>query len=320
MNSSEKALDDLTKITGIGENRQNWLRQSFNVRTFQDLASLTITQVEEKMKSDGLIVSRKAIEAWLVQAGELASFADDRSQLTEQPSAELPAGVSNTMPRENGWKPIASFVVEYQIREAGEQPTKRRTVAHHMEEDCTRTWPAFAGSQLYLWIFDQIPREFAPKQEEDEPPQPAQSREASVAGIASTAVKITQLRILQPANLTSPVQSLDPYTHFQASVLRKQPFSFEVDFELVGPKAEEVARDKVGWSAEAKTFDPASRTSLKLCESGPHSFEKGRLKYELNLPEFCLQEGTHHVWVLITTERSALALPDFLDIPKLLVV
>jgi hypothetical protein len=321
MNSNANGLDDLTKITGIGENRQNWLRQSFNIRTFQDLASLTVAQIEEKMKLDGLIVSRKAIEAWLVQAGELASLVDETSQLTEKLPVKLPAGMSNSMPRENGWKPIASFVVEYQIRNASEQLTGNwRTVAHHMEEDRTRTWPGFEGRQLYLWIFDQIPGEFARNQEEEELLQPAQSREASVAGKSATAVKITQLRILQPANLTSPVQAIDPGMQFQASVLRKQPFSFEVEFELAGPKAEEVVRNKIGWSAETRTFDLASRTSPKLCDSGPKSFEKGRLKYQLNLPEISLQEGTHHVWVLITTERSSLALPDFIDIPKLLVV
>jgi hypothetical protein len=79
--------------------------------------------------------------------------------------------------------------------------------------------------------------------------------------------------------------------HFQASVLREQPFTFEVDFELVGPKAEQVARNKIGWSAETRTFDPASGTSQQLCESGPNSFEKGHLKYELSLPEILPATG-----------------------------
>jgi hypothetical protein len=320
MNSSEKAWDDLTQVTGIGEARQRWLRQSFNIRFFQDLASLTVAQIEEKMKIDGLIISRKAIEAWLVQADELTSRVGEASQLAEGPPAELHAEVSNAMPRENGWKPIASFVVEYQTREASEQLTEQRTVAHHMEEDRTRTWPGIEGKRLYLWIIDQIPQEFARNQEELELPQQVQPLERSTAGTSSAAVKITQLRILQPSNFTSPVQSIDPSMHFQASVLREQPFTFEVDFELVGPKAEQVARNKIGWSAETRTFDPASGTSQQLCESGQNSFEKGHLRYELSLPEISLQQGSYRVWVLITPERPSLALPDFMDIPKLLVV
>jgi len=317
MSLSEKSLDDLTKITGIGEVRERWLKQSFNIRSFQDLSKLTIAQIEKKMKLDGQIISRKAIEAWLDQAAEFASRVPEAPQPAEGHSAELTTGVSNAMPRENGWKPIASFVVEYQTQEAGDQPTEQRTVAHYMEEDRTRNWVGIEGKQLCKWIIDQIPQEFARNQEdEQEPPRAHDARSA----VKSTAVKITQMRILQASNPTSPVQAVDRGVRFQGKVLRNQPFTFEVDFELVGPNAEEVAERKIGWSAESRTFDPTSHTSPQLCESGPKSFEKGRLKYELSLPEICLKQGVYRVWILITPEQSSIALPDFLDIPKLLVI
>jgi hypothetical protein len=318
MSLSEKPLDDLTKITGIGEARERWLKQSFNIRTFQDLASLSVAQIEEKIKLDGLIVSRKAIESWLERAAEFSSHAGEVLLPTEETSAELTTGVSNAMPRENGWKPIASFVVEYQTQEAGDQPTEQRTVVHYMEEDRTRNWVGIEGKQLCEWIIDQIPHEFARNQEEQEQPR-TQSGGASSAG-KSTAVKITQMRIHQASNPTSPVQAVDRGVRFQGTVLRDQPFAFEVNFELVGPKAEEVAERKIGWSAESRTFDPTSRTSPQLCESGPNSFEKGCLKYELSLPEISLKQGVYRIWILITPEQSSIALPDFLDIPKLQVI
>lgn len=317
MNLNEKTWDDLTKITGIGENRQEWLRQSFNIRTFNDLAKLTATQIQEKTKRDGLIVSLKAIKDWLDQANELASRVDDKEKLPE-PAADLPEGVSNTMPREDGWKPIASFVVEYQTREAGQQLTELRTVAHYMEDDRTQTWPGIEGNQLCDWIIDQIPGEFSRYQEKQNLLQKQSSGEGQDQ--TSTAVKITHLRIRQPANSASPIQSVDPTTQFQTSVLCEQPFSFEVDFELIGPKAKEVADRKISWRAETRTFDPVSRTSPQLCESGPKSFEKGRLKYMLHLPEISLKQGIYHVWALIIPERPSMALPDFLDIPNFLVV
>ena len=318
MNLSKKALDDLTKISGIGESRQNWFRKSFGVRTFQDLANLTVAQIEEKMQTDGLIISRKAIETWLVQASELASRADEASQIPKELPDELLTGVSNSMPREDGWKPVASFVVEYQTRKIGERPIEQRTVAHHMEEDRTRTWPFIEGKQLCQWIINQIPQELSRNQEKHEllyaqPP-------GEYSDIKSTAVKITQLRILQPANSTSPVQTIDPGIAAQASVLHEQPFTFEVDFQLVGPTAEEVARSKIGWSAETRTFDPVSSTNPQLCESGPKSFEKGRLKYELDLPEINLKQGNYRMWLLVTPERPSIALPDFLDIPNFQVI
>jgi len=315
MSLNKKAWDDLTKITGIGESRQEWFRLSFDIRTFQDLAGLTVAQIEENMKRDGLIVSRKAIKAWLDQAGELAGHIGETLQTMEKPPAELPLEASNALSRENGWKPIASFVVEYQTREASKQTTEERTVAHHMEEDRTKTWYGIEDKQLCIWIIDQIPREFSRKQEKHELLHTQLPEEKQ--DIKFTAIKITNLRIHQPANSASPVQSIDPDTHFQASVQCVQPFSFEVNFELVGPKAKEVADSKINWIAETRTFDAASHTSPQLCEYGPNPFEKGRFKYVLSLPEISLQPGTYRVWALITPDSSSIALPDFLDIPNL---
>lgn len=318
MSFSKNAWDDLTKITGIGESRQEWFRQSFDVRTFQDLVRLTVTQIEKKMKRDGLIVSRQAIEAWLDQAGEFTDHIDERLQLLEKPPAELPVEMGNSLPRENGWKPIASFVVEYQTRETDKQRKEQRIVAHHMEEDRTKTWPSIEDEQLCKWIIDQIYPEI-PRNKEKQEPLPTQPPEEK-QDTKSTAVKITRLRIHQPANSDSPVQSIGLDTHFQASVLGWQPFSFEINFELVGLKVKEVANSRIGWKVETRIFDPASRTSSQLCESDPNAFEKGVLKYALNLPEISLRQGAYRIWVLITTEQPSLALPDYLDIPNFLVV
>ena len=305
MSLSEKSLDDLTKITGIGEARERWLKQSFNIRTFQDLAKLTVAQIEKKMKLDGQIISRKAIEVWLDQAAEFTIHVSEAQQPTEESSAELKTGLPNAMPRENGWKPIASFVVEYQTNEISGRPREQRTVAHYMEKDVTKTWAGLEAKQLCQWINGQLPQ--------------IQSA-GSVTTRKTAAVKITQMRILQASNSTSPVQKIDPGTRYQAKVLHEEPFAFEVEFELVGQNAEDVARNKVGWSAESKIFDPASGASPQFCKSGPKFFERGRFKYELNLPEISLKQGSYRVWVTITSERSSLALPDFLDIQNLLVV
>ena len=318
MKLSNKALDDLTKISGIGESRQNWFRESFGILTFQDLANLTVAQIEEKMQTDGLIISRKAIETWLVQASELASRVDEASQVPKELPDELLTGVSSSMPREDGWKPVASFVIEYQTRKIGERLIEQRTVAHHMEKDRTRTWPVIEGKQLCQWIINQIPQELSHNQEKQDLSYTQPLGESF--DIKTTAVKITQLRILQPANTTLPVQTIDPGIAAQASVLHEQPFTFEVDFQLVGPTAEEVARSKIGWSAETRTFDPVSSTNPQLCESGPKSFEKGRLKYELDLPEINLKQGNYRMWLLVTPERPSIALPDFLDIPNFQVI
>lgn len=315
---SENAWDDLTKITGIGESRQEWLKGAFDIRTFRDLANLTVAQIEEKMKTDGLIVSGKAIKAWIDQAGELADRFGETLQSVEKLETELPAGVSNAMPREDGWKPIASFVVEYQTRETGERQKERRIVAHHMEEDRTKTWPGIDDEKFCKWIIEQISQEISRNQEKQKflPTQHPKEKQ----DIKSTAVKITRLLIHQPANSASTIQSIDPDTHVQASVLGGQPFSFEVYFELVGPKAKEVANTRIGWKAETRILDLASDASPQLCESDPNSFEKEHLKYAHSLPKINLKQGAYRVWLLITTEQPSIVLPDYLDIPNILVV
>lgn len=312
MSLCEKTLDDLTMIKGIKEKRQEWLRTTFNVYTFQDLASLNVAQIEERRKIDRLNVSQEVIKNWIDQASELANGVGKTSRPAKKQPAELP---SNTMPRENGWKPIASFVVEYQIRMASEQLTERRTVAHYMEEDHTHTWPGIEGKQLCEWIINQIPQTLSRNLE------PLNKQHlGELQDVKSTAIRITHLRIRQPANPTSPITSIEPGTHSQASVLHGQPFHVEIDFELVGSKAEEVADGKVRWKAETRTFSLTSHTDLQLCESGPHFFEEGRLKYTLSMPEVSLQQGFRRMWTLITPEQSSSVLPDFLDIPNFQVV
>jgi hypothetical protein len=315
MKSSEKAWDNLTEITGIGEARQRWLRESFDIRTFQDLASLSVGQIEDKMKADGLIISRKAIEAWLAQARELASQAGD----TLQPEAELPAEVTNAMPRGNGWKPFAAFVVEYQTREIAGQITERRTVAHHMEEDVGKEWLGIEGSQLCQWMLDQI-RNQVPLPEGERTSLQSQPVIASPARKPPAAVKITQIRIHQPANSTAPVQQIEAGAPFQGSVLPDQPFTFEVHFELTGPAAAEVAMKKVGWSISCKADDPLSGTIRQICDSGSNSLEEGQHIYKIVLPETSLQPGSYRIWVIWNTDDCKVVLPDFLHIASFRVV
>jgi hypothetical protein len=309
MKSSEKTWDDLTKITGIGEARQRWLRESFDIHTFHDLANLSIAQIKEKMKADGLIISRKAIEAWLAQARELAKIASE----PVNPSTESPTAGSAPMPREDGWKPFASFVVEYQSREIDSQGMEYRTVAHYMEEDVGKEWPAIEGSQLGQWMIGSIRDKVTLPEEEFELPQ-AQPTKASPDGKRNAAVKITQVRILQPSNSATPLQLIVPGSPFEFSVLQEKPFTFEINFDLTGLAAEDVARKKIGWRIECKANDPVSGKFSQLCDSGPNSLEEGQYKYKIVLPEISLQQGSYRVWVILNTDDSELVLPDFLQI------
>jgi len=303
MKSSEKAYDDLTAIRGIGPARQQWLRESFNVRTYQDLAMLSVDEIESRLKADGQIPSRKAIEAWLIQARELANTV---------------AKEANSPTREDGWKPFASFVVEFQTREVEGQARERRTKVHHMEEDTGTYWPGIESRKLCQWMLDQIRDKVGLEPEEYDVTE-AQPAEAPPTEKPSAKIKISQIRVFQPPQSEAPVQIIEAGKPFQGSVKGDDPFTFEVDFELIGPAAPDIARKQIECNARSYAYDQAKNTSIDLGDTGPNTFEEGEFAYTFTLPEATLQRGDYRLWVLVTPQ-GALAMPDYVEVPLFQVV
>lgn len=88
MNTSNRKSDDLTKINGIGPVRQEWLRESLDVYTFRDLAVLSVDEIESRLKTEGKIISRSEIEAWIDQAQELALTAASSVRAQGKPKTQ----------------------------------------------------------------------------------------------------------------------------------------------------------------------------------------------------------------------------------------
>jgi diguanylate cyclase (GGDEF)-like protein len=93
---SENPSDRLTKIKGIGPARQQWFRESLNVRTFQDLAVLSVDEIESQLKAANQIAARDKIEQWIIEAQELAG-APQTSQQT------LKSNDANATGKVNSW-------------------------------------------------------------------------------------------------------------------------------------------------------------------------------------------------------------------------
>ena len=83
MSPNSKTHDDLSAIKGIGPTRAKWLRDNFGVKTYRELAKLSITQIETRLKDAGQIVGRKDIESWISQARDLQARAEAAKQSTE---------------------------------------------------------------------------------------------------------------------------------------------------------------------------------------------------------------------------------------------
>lgn len=146
MRSDTVNQDDLTILKGIGPARQQWLRDSFAVQTFADLAALMPDDVEQRLKVDGQIARREAIEEWLAQAQALATGVSAReTDETAEPNPE--------------WRPFASFVVEIQAWEADAQESVLRTAVQHIETDNNAAWHGIEREKLCEWIISQVDRE-----------------------------------------------------------------------------------------------------------------------------------------------------------------
>jgi len=136
--------DDLTRIKGIGEITQQWLRDTFGVYTFRDLANASPVKIENRLKTEGKITARAKIEEWLAQARLLADEAGE---------PDTPEALS--MPKQSAWKAVSTFVVIFEERQTDGQ-RQFQTKAHHMEADANETWQGIDPPGLVDWMVAQL--------------------------------------------------------------------------------------------------------------------------------------------------------------------
>ncbi|MFW5942675.1 MAG: helix-hairpin-helix domain-containing protein [Chloroflexota bacterium] len=137
--SNPRQSDDLTDIAGIGPARATLLRESLDVYTFQDLAALSVDEIKSQLRAEGQFVSEDVIEQWIAQARVLADATVEAEH--------------NSPNSEPAWESAATFVVEFQVQEDGEE---RRTRVHHMEEDVDADWPDVRPVEVSLWMLEQM--------------------------------------------------------------------------------------------------------------------------------------------------------------------
>lgn len=133
--------DDFTVIRGIGQTRQQWLRETFDVYTFADLAALSAEAIEAQFKAEKKVIARSEIEGWLREAQKRASV--------NNPERET------SSPNEN-WRTLATFEIVFEEQTAQDGSVLRRTTVHHMEADETRTWPQIEQPGLLSWMMTRL--------------------------------------------------------------------------------------------------------------------------------------------------------------------
>lgn len=147
-----KKPDDLSAIKGIGDSLKQWLRETFKVHSFAEIAALSAQEVETRAKRDGRFLPLSKIEQVLAQARGLVS--KSLIPVTETRRRKASKKV-------NDWEEVAQFVVYFERKVVGgkeEKRTKieRRTAIHHMETGEQESWSGIDAEQACRWMLHRL--------------------------------------------------------------------------------------------------------------------------------------------------------------------
>jgi hypothetical protein len=316
MNPSK--IDDLTIIPGIGPARQKWLRNTFHIHTYQDLAVLSAEQIQTRLKEAGQIASLAAIRAWLVKAEELAasvpgSPGDENESLEER----LIPGIRSLV-RENGWKPFASFVVEFQSHQGKASLENQRTAVHYMEADTGMTWPGIETSKLCQWMSNQVGASSG-FQADEIINYHADLVEAPPSNISSAKLKVTRIRLYQPPGTLPPVYQAELGSLNEGFMGGNKPFQAEIEYMITGPGAADITHQQATCTLQAFAYELSSGKSTVLGEAVTIPLKDGVIDYVTLLQPVSLSPGKYRMWVTVGLQIP-IAVPDFLEIPVLNII
>lgn len=314
MNAQRKQLDDLTVIKGIGPTRQEWLRKSFDIRTYDDLAALSPDELETQLKAEGRIAARAELEGWLLQAQRLANQATAPSPaLLSRPHS---LGMNNPLVDSvNHWQAFASYVVEFQMRtaEAAQSMPEYRTVVHHMEADIGQTWPGINTTDLCEWILAQA--------------DPAAPEAPLVAPQAVTTVEvetplrlaINQLRLIQQPDVAVKLSINEAHRTFPGGIKSSEPLALEVDFILSGQAVPELINRQTQYNAQFHLRNLATGTSIHLGDSTLTPLVAEKDGDTTRLSNIRLAPGLYRLRAIVSV-HSRPPIIDFIEVPLLQVV
>lgn len=302
--------DDLTRIRGIGAVTQQLLREWLDVRTFGDLARLSVDEIESKLRERGQTASRSEIEGWIARAQELASATESSPQSTvESPVGDREEGEPSQPIDESTeagkWQSFASFQVEFQFRDIDGE-TEAQTTVRSLDTDRAKTWSGLEGDRICRWMLEQLAEVRASV-------QPQSRQEQRTAAASPPVVKIERLRILQPPQTDMPVV-VDATPGF---LKRGEPFALEIAFSLVGSTGADAAEAPTQYHTQIYARDRATGAIISLSDEAYETFGEGKLLYTTALPTTSLQKpGIYQLQILVTSEGQP-AVPGYFEIPLL---
>lgn len=339
MNLSNRDFDDLKLIKGIGPARQRWFKRTLDVRTFKDLAALSVDEIESRLKVDNQIASRESIEAWIAQAHRRTEKATkatrtnkkgEKSKIStrrREENFEVPKTVDDYTERKaqspirgDGWKPFASFIIEYQEHTSKGQ-VKYRTTAHHIEADNSTSWIGIEGELHCQWMLEQLGDRENNKSFGIEYPiekHPAK-RETRHLTKDSVVVRITEIRTFQPQKAGVPLGTGKPAKPFGSNIKCDIPFALEAHFELTGEPLANMSQKHIIFRARAYVQEQSTEESIYLGDMKSDIAVNGEIVHVARIPNIILPAGTYRLFVIVTVQSESVT-PDFITLPEFKVI
>ncbi len=314
-------IDDLTTIKGIALARQQWLRESFNVRFFRDLAALTVDEIESRLKEDGHIASRSEIERWIAEARELAKAAGALSEQVTEPEEQDAKQKPSSSIQPTPWRSFAAFVVEFQGRTSEDEHDERQIEVTHIPVNQHGTWlendrekAVVKGEGLHQWMLERLGR--------GSWSGPEAGHHAAVGGSVAARrvnIEVSQIRAFQPPQAERPSAVGESGRPFLGFVRSEQPFALEASIRLTGPDVSEVVAEQLTCDAHFYAYDLSTGTTEHLGNAMTSPLANGLPSYAAILPRVLLEPGMYRVRVRALLEGLP-AVRGYTEVPMLQVV
>lgn len=352
-----KKSDDLTRIKGIGLVKQKWLRELFNIHTFQDLAKLSVDEVESRLKSQGHTVSKNEIQGWIAQSQSLATADLSSQQLIESSDreeeqfsnlpiqenelsqqvmaladaeAENPLDCSNKE-RESYQQVIGAAHAEDKVNVSPLMPQdewqtfasfkvefQSRTIEGQGEEQRTSIHYIEANKcQTWSEIGADQLQEWMLEQISEQMCQSI-AAESPVAALPIT-LEITQLRAFQAHQTSRPMVVEKGNRVFPRPLSRETPFALEVGFNLTGLTALHLTNKQVGYYAQFHVRNRMTGEVTHLGDTESATLTKGQLSYTVVLADITLEPGIYRLQAVVKLQCVPVTLGSF-KVPLLQVV
>ena len=224
MNSTETVSDNLEIITGIGPEARKWLEETFNVRTFADLAELPEEKLLDRIKAEK--------KPWMMWAKNWPS--DAEKFVTSEQTSGVPSKSSQEKPNsssqaKDGWETLGLYFIEFQTRHTEKSPAEIQTkvVFEGPGEQVQENLPGFEQDVICKWIFEHYNSliEQRPKIKTDS------DTNKMIENFNMLSISIIQLCFFQPPDTRSPLFKYSGKQSRIRTLLADKPFNIELQVE-----------------------------------------------------------------------------------------